>query len=174
MKYKILGKQNNTDKCFVCGMMNEAGVKAEFYNCQDEQGEKVLLTRITPQDIHQSYPNRMHGGVISALLDESIGRAVQIDNADIWAVTIDLNVKFRKPVSLDTIIWIESKITNLGARAFEGEGKMFLSRDGEQITLATATAKFFRVSYDDAFPTDKLNPKNWFVVAEDLPEYFEL
>lgn len=171
MKYKIISKQYNTDRCFICGMLNGAGVKAMFYNCEKEDGEKVLLTIIQPQAIHQSYPNRMHGGVISALLDESIGRAVQIDKPDIWAVTIDLAVKFRKPAPLDQTLYIESKVTNIGGRAFEGEGKMFIKGG---LLLATSVAKYFIVPFETAFQDVKLTPENWFLVPEDLPEYIEV
>jgi len=37
---------------------------------------------------HQGYPNHMHGGMISAVLDETLGRAVQIYDTGIWGVTI--------------------------------------------------------------------------------------
>jgi len=149
-------------------MENPAGVRAEFYNAENtETGESVLLTIVkNPQAIHQSYPNRMHGGVISALLDESIGRAVQIKNPEIWAVTIELSIKFRKPVPLDRPLYIESRITEIGPRAFSGEGKLF-TRDGT--ILATAIGKFFRVSYDAAFGEVELDEKNWYLVPENLP-----
>ena len=171
MKYKVFGKQHNTDKCFVCGMLNDSGVKAFFYNCENEDGEKILITKIEPKTIHQSYPNRMHGGVISALLDESIGRAMQMIDPDIWAVTIDLAVKFRSPAPLDQTLYIESWITNIGSRAFEGEGIM-RNRHGK--VIATATAKYFKISYDQAFPTEKLTDKNWFIVTENLPKFIEI
>ena len=118
--------------CFVCGVQNDASTKAEFYLCEttppltegteEFKPEKVLLTVAHPQEIHQSYPGRMHGGIISALLDEATGRSVETINPDLWAVTIELQVKFRKPVPLDQTVYIESKITKMGKRAFEGEG----------------------------------------------------
>ena len=171
MKYDVLKKQNNSDMCFVCGMSNSASMKARFYEClkDTDHGEKILLTVIEPKDIHQSYPNRMHGGLISALLDESIGRAVQIDYPDLWAVTIDLNVKFRKPVPLDQTIYVESKITNLTARAYEGEGKIFL-RDGT--VCATATAKYLIVPFKQAVGDAVFDHTKWFLVKEDLPKTF--
>ena len=170
MKYRVIEKQTNSHNCFVCGMDNPAGIKARFYNVENESGEKVLLTIVDPkeQPIHQSYPDRMHGGVISALLDESIGRSVQFLHPDIWAVTIDLAIKFRKPVPINETIYIESHITNLGSRAFEGEGRMF---DRHNATLATAVGKFFRVSVDVAFPELQKSGEKLFVVPEPMPEY---
>jgi len=171
MQYKILKKQNNTDTCFVCGMLNDAGLKAFFYDTIDEQGENALITKVNPQPFHQSYPNRMHGGIISALLDESMGRAVQITHPDIWAVTIDLNVKFRKPTPLDQTLYIESRVTDFGSRAFSAEGKMMLA-DGT--VLATGSGKFFRVPYEQVFQDIKLDDTNWYVVDEDMPKFIEI
>ena len=167
MKYEVIGKQNNTDKCFVCGTRNRAGVVCEFFNCRREDGEMVLVTEVKGQEKHQSYPGRMHGGVISAILDESIGRSVQTKDPDAWAVTIELSVKFRKPVPLGETLYVESFITEVGPRTFSGEGKM-MDRGGA--VLATAVAKFFRVDYDKLFEKEKLTPRNWYLVKKNLPK----
>ncbi|MCL2228991.1 MAG: PaaI family thioesterase [Firmicutes bacterium] len=171
MKFKVVSKQHNTDMCFICGMNNNTGTKAEFYNCIDPDGNPCLVTKITPREEHQSYPGRMHGGIISALLDEAVGRAVQHTNPEIWGVTIDLAVKFRKPVPLDKTVWIVSRVTNLGLRSFDATGEMFTEYG---TTLASVTAKYFKLSQDQVFNGDKLNDKNWFIVPEKLPKYFEL
>jgi len=157
--------------CFVCGVNNDAGTKAEFFVCEKEDGEKVLLTMVQPQDFHQSYPDRMHGGVISALLDESIGRTIQIDNPDIWAVTINLQVKFRKPTPLNQKLYIESKVLNISTRTYDGEGKLFLA-DGT--VCATAAGKFFIVPVEKTF-TDSVKQEDYLVTSnEPLPEYIDI
>jgi len=150
-------------------MKNPASVRAEFYICtKGTVDDVVLLTVIHPNSLHQSYPNRMHGGVIAALLDESVGRAAQIVNPDIWAVTIDLNIKFRKPTPLDQPLYIESRVTDFGTRAYTGEGKMFL-KDGT--VTATCTAKYFLVKYNDAFGAEKLTDENYFLVPDKIKEF---
>jgi len=166
MKYKVLSKQNNSSMCFVCGVDNDFGVKAKFYVCENENGEKVLLTVIEPQNEFQSYPGRMHGGISSALLDEALGRSVQIDHPELWGVTVDLQVKYRKPVPLDETLYIESKITNMTSRAFDGEGKLF-GKDGK--AMVTANARFL-IMPPDKISEEALNHQNWFYVEEDLPK----
>ena len=170
MKYRVLEKQENSRLCFVCGIDNDASAKASFYICQKDDNEKILLTIVQPREIHQSYPGRMHGGVISALLDESIGRSANIQLPDIWAVTIDLQVKFRKAVPLDQTLYIESKTTDIGTRAFDGEGKLFL-RDGT--VCATAKGKFFIVPIEKAIPDADVKGMQ-VMVEEDLPEFIDL
>ena len=107
MKCKVLKKQNNSDMCIVCGVENDASLKSVFYELEGG----LIAGVTTPKDIHQSYPNRMHGGMISALLDETLGRAVQIGKPDIWAVTGELSVRFKKPVPLDKPVICVGKIT---------------------------------------------------------------
>lgn len=66
---KVTKKQFNTRKCFICGMENERGVKAPFYEMED----KSVVSYVTFDELHQSYPGRVHGGIISAMLDEVAG-----------------------------------------------------------------------------------------------------
>jgi uncharacterized protein (TIGR00369 family) len=164
MVYKILRKQNNSAMCFVCGTKNESGLKARFYDCEKEDGEQVLLTVVEPKDNHQSYPNRMHGGVSASLLDEAIGRALWVTEPNVWGVTIDLSVKYRKPVPLDQTIYVESKITAKTARSFEGEGKIILA-DGT--VCATASGKYF-ICPPEKISEAAISHENWYYVDEEL------
>ena len=53
---KIISKQNNSRMCVVCGLENDYGIKAPFYNMEDGS----VMTIFKYKDIHQSYPNRVH------------------------------------------------------------------------------------------------------------------
>ena len=75
-------------------MDNPFGLKAQFYNMEDGS----VLTPFQFREEHQSYPGRVHGGLISAMLDELGLRACWTEAEDTWGVTINLNVKYRKPV----------------------------------------------------------------------------
>ena len=122
---KKLNKQPNARDCFVCGMKNDFGMKARFYEDKDE-----IVAYFTPRDEHQSYPGRLHGGVAAALLDEIIGRAIQIGDPDIWGVTTDLKIKYRKPLPLNCELKAVGRITNDTRLLFEGTGEI-LTPEGE-------------------------------------------
>ena len=91
---KIVSKQNNSHMCLICGMNNDLGVKGQFYNMED--GSVGGLFTFKPE--HQSYPGRVHGGMLSTMIDELAGRVLWTDHPDQIAVTMDISVKYRKPV----------------------------------------------------------------------------
>jgi acyl-coenzyme A thioesterase PaaI-like protein len=69
-------EKNSTDSrlpqfshCFVCGSENQRGLKIKFCLC-DEGVEAVF----TPDVTHAGYENVVHGGILSALLDEAVSR----------------------------------------------------------------------------------------------------
>ena len=81
--------QNISSMCLVCGKDNPFSLHAQIVE-HPEKDEVVCY--FTPQEIHQSYPDRVHGGISAAVLDEVIGRAVQMKHPDIWGVTISLSL----------------------------------------------------------------------------------
>ncbi|MCQ2378846.1 MAG: PaaI family thioesterase [Victivallaceae bacterium] len=93
---KVIGKQRNSRMCVICGLDNPGGVRAPFYNMEDGSA----MTRFRFLDIHQSYPGRVHGGVITAMLDELGLRGLwaKAGNESVFGVTVTLESHFRKPV----------------------------------------------------------------------------
>jgi uncharacterized protein (TIGR00369 family) len=114
-------KQPNSRMCFVCGMENPIGLKAFFY--EDDDGR--VIVKFTPREEHQGYPGFVHGGIISALMDEVIGRVVT--SLDIWAVTAKLELKFRKPVPWGEELTIIGEMIRLRSRSFEAKGELRLA-----------------------------------------------
>ncbi|MDY2902849.1 MAG: PaaI family thioesterase [Bacilli bacterium] len=130
---KVIKKQSNSKMCLICGLENESGVKAPFYEMED----KTVVTIFEYKEIHQSYPGRVHGGMISCLLDELVGRAIWIEEPHVWGVTMTLNVKFRKPVPYNTKIKGVGRIINSKPRHFEGTGEIY-DMDGNLLASAEA------------------------------------
>lgn len=147
---KVINKQNNSDYCLICGVNNPAGLKAEFYEVEDN----TVVTRFRFKKEHQSYPGRTHGGMISALLDELVGRAIWITDKNMWGVTMTLNVKFRKPVPYDTDLKAVGRIDSQTSRTFTGSGEI-LDLDGN--ILAEATATYMKLPLDKIADTSQ-NP----------------
>ncbi|MDR0856524.1 MAG: PaaI family thioesterase [Clostridiales bacterium] len=156
--YKINKVQNVSRMCAVCGINNTGGLQTRFYEIEHE-GHPALAALPRVLDVHQSFPGRMHGGTISALLDELIGRAVQIEDEDTWGVTAELTVRFLKPAPLDKQLVAVGHIIRHNERLFEGEGRLLQVDTGE--VLARATAKFLKLPPAVIFGTDAFH-QDWF------------
>jgi uncharacterized protein (TIGR00369 family) len=158
---KVLKSQNVSRMCMVCGRDNEYSLKARFYEL--ENGE--LMGVFAPLETHQSYPGRLHGGISSAILDETIGRAVGVNDPDAWGVTVELTLRFRKPVPLDEEIRAIGRVTRDSRRIFEGTGEIVLA-DG---TVAVeATGKYMKMPIDQIAEGDF--DEEWFEDIREAPE----
>ncbi len=150
-------KQPNSRYCLLCGMENPIGLQLAFYDQEDGQ----VTARFTPGEEHQGYPGVLHGGIICALLDETIGRTLV--RHDIWAMTIDLQVRFRQPVPLGQELTVVGEMVRLRSRTMEGRGEVRLA-DGT--VAATAEARYIRLS-DDQLERFKAELGFWQVVPDD-------
>jgi uncharacterized protein (TIGR00369 family) len=149
-------KQPTSRACFVCGECNPAGVHVRFY----EQEDGSVLARFTGQDHHQGYPGRMHGGVISAIMDETMGRAIMIPHGDSFmGVTVELNVRFRRPVPLGVELVAVGRITSEKSRVFEGTGELLLP-DGT--VAAEGDAKYVKMDMRQSAQWDPVR-EAWYV-----------
>ena len=127
-------KQPNSYYCFICGVRNDASLRTVFYDVTSEEGQPETLAKFTGRSEHQGYPGRMHGGAATGILDETIGRAINSAKGEgdptTWGVAVELNVRFHKPVPLDTELSARGRISRERRRLFEGTGEIYLP-DGE-------------------------------------------
>ena len=147
---KVIKRQKNSRNCIICGMENEASVKAPFYEMED----KSIVTIFQFKDFHQSYPERVHGGMVSAMLDELIGRALWIEEPQSYGVTMNLNVKYRKPVPYNENLYGVAKLTKNTRMFFGGVGKICnengeILADAEVTYIKQATDKISQDMHED-------------------------
>ena len=115
--------------CFACGPRNPSGLKLHF----TAEGGRVYAT-YRPLEIHQGFPGYIHGGVITALLDEVMSRVSLLDNR--WTMTARIDVR---PIPLDTdVLAVAEKVRQVrGVLDARGEARL---PDGT--VAAEATARF--------------------------------
>ena len=138
-------------------MDHKFGLNASFYETDNNE----LIALFKPCQEHQGYPGRLHGGIAAAILDETIGRTITTgkDN-EIWGVTLEFNIKYKKPIPLDEEIKVVAKLTFEDKRLFEGTGKIMLS-NGE--IAAIAEGKYLRLPIEKIADFDR-DANEWKVV----------
>ena len=124
--------------CFICGGENDHGVKARFFF----DGEKAV-SEVTADEIFEGYRGIYHGGVISALLDEVMIKAILAQ--DVYAVTAEITVKFIRPVKTGERVKLTGKVTANKGRLYFTEGQAV---DPEGKPFATATGKYIEARPD--------------------------
>ena len=159
MRHGVQGAQNVSRMCLVCGVENHLGLQGRFFVL--ENGELAGVFR--PRDEHQSYPGRLHGGIVSAILDETIGRAINVADTHTWGVTVEFTVRFRRPVPVDREVKAVGRITRDSSRVFEGTGEIVLE-DGT--VAAEARGKYVKLPIEDIAAVE-FSEREWF--ADDLP-----
>ena len=158
MPLKVTAKQPNSKMCLVCGLKNPFGLHTSFFELDNNE----LLAIFKPREEHQSYPGRLHGGIISTILDETIGRAIMIESeGEIWGVTVDLQIRFKKPVPLNEELRVIGRITKNGSRFFEGTGELLL-KDGT--FAAEGHGKYLKAPLEKIADFD-VDAQEWAVVS---------
>ena len=166
MKRKVKGSQNVSRMCLVCGRENRAGLQASFYAL--ESGE--LLGVFQPREEHQGYPGRLHGGIASAILDETMGRAISIAEPETWGVTVDLSLRYRRPIPLGQEVRAVGRITADSSRLFEGTGEIVLP--GGTVAVE-ASGRYLKLPIDRIAGPD-FDQGQWFPDPSPVPDEVEI
>ncbi len=153
--------------CLVYGFENDFGLRTAYY----ELNNGDLLGIFKPLQEHQSYPGRLHGGIATALLDETIGRAILIHDRDQWGVTIEVTTRFRKPVPLEDELRVIGRIDKVANRYFEGTGKILLQNG----TVAVEAKGRYLKMPREQISGFNLEDLGWEVIrSADYPEEVEI
>jgi len=128
----------NYPNCFVCGDKNKRGLKIAFYY---ENGK--AKAQYTPTREFEGYKDILHGGILSTLLDEVM--IYSLIAKGIITVTVQMEVKFKKPAKIGETLYMEGKITDDKGKILCTEGKIF-QKDGT--IIAQSKGKYFRAEGD--------------------------
>lgn len=118
--------------CFGCGEQNPQGLQLKF-----RQDGDVTYAMFTPGETHQGYPGIIHGGITSALLDEVMSYGILAQG--VLAMTVRLEVRFKKKIPLNQEARAEGWIKAHNKRLYDTEGRILLE-DGT--VAAEANARF--------------------------------
>ncbi len=129
--------------CFGCGRLNAHGLQLQFAVTPERDG---VWAPFRPSRAHEGFAEIVHGGIVTAVLDEVMGWALFARG--IWAVTATIEVKFRKPVAIDVATRAIGRIGRDRGRILQVSGE--LRRESDDLLLAQATGSFVRVPESQA------------------------
>lgn len=107
-----------TNHCFGCGRDNPIGLKLDMKLDVDR-----CVAYFTPKAEHESYGDRMHGGLTSTLLDEVMGDYV-FRKAGKPAYTARLEIRFRSAIRIGETVKVEGWPEVHRGRLFIMKGKI--------------------------------------------------
>ncbi|HSW64080.1 MAG TPA: PaaI family thioesterase [Dissulfurispiraceae bacterium] len=118
--------------CFVCGSSNPCGLRLTI----QRDGAKVF-SEFIPSAQFQGYRDIVHGGIVSAVLDEIMVHAAMAES--LFAVTAELRVRFKKPARVGRPVRAEGELMRRTSRIVGGAARLIDGETGD--LLAEADAK---------------------------------
>ncbi len=126
----------DNNRCYVCGRDNLSGLRVDF---ETDGNERSIRGSFTPGACHQGFEGIVHGGILSALLDEAMAKLAF--SLGINAVTAEITVKFRLPAVPGDRLTITGKLNGESRRLIEAEAKI----EKGMVLIADARGKLLRV-----------------------------
>lgn len=128
--------------CVISGRANPMGVAARMWRDGDE-----AVCQVTLGDAFEGAPGRAHGGIVAALLDETMGLIMSQSSSP--AFTGRLAITYRAPTPLGQPLEARARLAGRSGRKITVTGEL---RCGEQL-LAQGEGLFITVELDHFFAT---------------------
>lgn len=119
--------------CFGCSSTNPSGLQLRFRRRGNE-----IHAAVTVADRFHGAPGVTHGGIVATLLDE-VSCAAAVFLRDRHVVTGELQIRYARPVPVETQISLAARVVEETPRWFVIEGRV---EQAEEL-LARSTGKFF-------------------------------
>ncbi len=134
----------HSHRCYVCGESNPKGLTIRLY----AEGDEVGLD-FTAGEEHVGYADRVHGGVIAALLDEALGWTVTMQIRRM-TYTAELTVRYTSPVPVGVPLRLRARSTKVDPRLCKAEGEILV----EGKVAARAEGRFVPLSVEETRTVD--------------------
>jgi acyl-coenzyme A thioesterase PaaI-like protein len=121
---KIFLHPKKENQCFGCGEKNDHGLHMTFIY---DPHSKSVESWFTPPQYLMGSLNIMHGGIVSLLLDETMGKV--LSGMNVKAPTGQLNVRFKKPTFIEHELHLKGRLVAEQGRKYSLEAELY-DREG--------------------------------------------
>src|SRR5919204_41869 len=97
--------------CFACGKNNPDGMRLKFVY---DEGRNCFVCRFRLGKRFTGPPGHAHGGIISTILDEAMGKVNRL--REVIALTSQITVDYLRPVPLNKPLTAESREVSVRGR----------------------------------------------------------
>jgi acyl-coenzyme A thioesterase PaaI-like protein len=118
--------------CFGCGELNAEGLRMRF-----EPVDGTAVAEFEVPERYQSWEGRIHGGIVSLMLDEAVGWAAW--HAGHPGVTAKLDVRLRLPLGIGERVRVVGRVERFRRNLVYASADIDRIADGARIADATAT-----------------------------------
>tara|TARA_B110000014_G_C19862191_1_gene446581 strand:- start:267 stop:707 length:441 start_codon:yes stop_codon:yes gene_type:complete len=105
--------------CFGCGLKNDIGLKLNFTKKND-----LIVGSFIAHIDYEGFPNILHGGIQSTILDEAMNWVFFIDQ--IFVVTTKIELKFRRPIPINESVVIQAERITENKKLYTAKGQIIL------------------------------------------------
>lgn len=133
-----MSQVQDDEYCFVCGRANPIGLKLSF---DLDLTNRKVTTVFQPDRRHQGWKNRLHGGILSTVMDEVMVNAAYM--MDIPAVTGEMTIRFRSPTDTQQRLTVTGQITEIRAKFMRAVADC---RADDGTSVAEASALLIRIA----------------------------
>ncbi|WP_052890773.1 PaaI family thioesterase [Thermogemmatispora carboxidivorans] len=131
-----LNDDTDYQRCFVCGQRNPYGLQLVF-----RREDRSIVADFQPREEHQGFPGVIHGGIVAAVLDETLGRASLLAQQPQWTMTGKLEVRYRRYVPYGPLLRVRAWLLQERRTMLQAQGVLTLASD-ESKPLAEAQGIF--------------------------------
>jgi len=150
-------------KCFVCGRDNTAGLDVLFY-----RSGKTVTADFSGDHHHVGFPNHLHGGIISSLLDEAMGWAA-VGSREKMVQTWEITIRFHRPLppgkSVRAEAWLEEdkgRYLCAAGRIVDKQGHVYARGIGKYFPLpGTQEKEILRELYIEGDEDRPVTPEDY-------------
>jgi len=136
-----------SEHCFLCGEGNPLGLQVKF----KKDGDGVY-TEYCADKRREGYQGQVHGGIVAALLDETMGWAVALSIGRM-CMSAEVTIRYLKRLPVDTNIVVSAKPGRCSRRIGFGEGEV---RGADGTLYARASGKFLPISLEETLQVDSM------------------
>ncbi len=129
------GSWLNWEGCFACGKENPWGLKLQF-----KREGNLAWAPVVFHENYVGYPDIVHGGIVSTVLDEAMAKALLLQG--IVAFTVEITVRFRKKAKPARRYRVEGWVVGHRRNIYQTAARLL---HGEE-EIATAKGKFYALS----------------------------